>query len=321
MRIADISGGLGNQMFQYIFGRYLEESTGEKVFFDDSYFFHTSDATDENKKLQNEINTSGVHNGYELEYVFPYATKPSLLSNFFTPDIWGHMLNEAKNGTSIEVQLRNGGVPDLKILHEMPSPNELDLYTANNIEVLRTPPNAFNSGLSKIQGNIYYKGYWINPSYLNSYKDVILKDLTFRPLEDEQNIQYAKAITDSECAVGVHIRRGDFVTIGWALNESYYSAQVKKILKTVPNTTFFVFSDQIDWCKQNRRKLGLPKTSVFVEGNFDYKNNYIDMQLMAMCNMLIVGRSSFSYLASLINRVDGFVPIQTRIVDLNDVAE
>ena len=46
--------GLGNQTFQYIFARYLEIKSGEKVWLDDSAFF-----------------ISKEHNGFEIPRVFP----------------------------------------------------------------------------------------------------------------------------------------------------------------------------------------------------------------------------------------------------------
>ena len=68
--------------------------------------------------------------------------------------------------------------------------------------------------------------------------------------------------------------------------------------------------------------LGLPpKRTVFVEGNFDYKNNYIDMQLMSMCNCIIGGgASSFSFFAALI-APDLKQILQIRKADATDIAQ
>jgi len=79
MRIAFMNGGLGNQVFQYIFVRYLEESTKTRVLVDDSYF-----------------HMNKMHNGYEMEYVFPDMTKPLFLSEFFGADVWRHVINIGK---------------------------------------------------------------------------------------------------------------------------------------------------------------------------------------------------------------------------------
>jgi hypothetical protein len=44
------------------------------------------------------------------------------------------------------------------------------------------------------------------------------------------------------------------------------------------------------------------------------------MQLMAMCDILVVGRSSFSYLASLLNQTPGFQAIHAIERPSDDVA-
>lgn len=58
MRIVKITGGLGNQMFQYAFARALEERTGEAVYVDRAGFARYR-----------------LHNGYELERVFGIAVR------------------------------------------------------------------------------------------------------------------------------------------------------------------------------------------------------------------------------------------------------
>jgi len=215
---------------------------------------------------------------------------------------------------NIARRLREQGIDDLVILFE-----------AGQIEFpgpkLYTPANCFNSAVAKIPGNVYYHGYWINPRWFNTYRDVLMKDLTFRPIEDSRNNEYAREIRES-FSIGAHIRRGDFIARKWALPESYYHGVTTQLSDRYPNATYFIFSDEIEWCKQNAEQLGLPRErTVFVEGNFDHKNNHIDLQLMTMCNILVVGSSSFSYLASVLNQTPGFQAIQVRNVSLDDVAE
>ena len=59
----------------------------------------------------------------------------------------------------------------------------------------------------------------------------------------------------------------------------------------------------VDWCKENESKLGLNLSgqTVYVEGNVDGKN-YIDLQLLSMCQGMIMSNSSFCYLAALMDR-------------------
>ena len=48
MKIVKLMGGLGNQMFQYMFGQYLSKKYNEKIYYDIEFFKNYS----ENEKLE-----------------------------------------------------------------------------------------------------------------------------------------------------------------------------------------------------------------------------------------------------------------------------
>jgi len=321
MDIVFMNGGLGNQAFQYIFARYLEESANKTVLIDDMHFFLMEDEIKNNRENK-PANTPDktVHNGYELEYVFPNMKKPLLISEFFEPDVWAHMVDVAKKSDlpvlSTARQLIDNGM-EMGILVECGKSEHLAGFTC---PVLKTPGNRYNSAVTKYVENIYFYGYWINPAWFYRYKDVLLKDLAFRPIEDPVNKQYESEILGT-FSIGVHIRRGDFIRLKWAVPESYFQESFTLLTKNYPEATFFIFTDDPVWCKENIQELGIPdKKTIFVEGNYDYKNNYIDMQLMTMCDFLVVGNSSFSYLASILNQTPGFLAMQVRHNTLEDLA-
>ena len=70
IKLVILNNGLGNQLYQYAFMRFLELSTKEKLVLDNSSFW--------GEKVD--------HNGYELEKVF--GLKLDLLSNYFTKNVW-----------------------------------------------------------------------------------------------------------------------------------------------------------------------------------------------------------------------------------------
>lgn len=92
--------------------------------------------------------------------------------------------------------------------------------------------------------------------------------------------------------VSIHVRRGDMVTNGFDINLSetdYYA----RAMAGFPNERFMVFSDDIDWCKQQ----DLFKDCVFSEGNTEVE----DMNKMAGCKHNIIANSSFSWWAAYLN--------------------
>ena len=282
MKIQFLNGGLANQVFQYIFWRFaiLRNPNNGPWFLDDSFFF-----------------VHDVHNGYELERVF--GLKPDLLSDFFEPDVWEYMIGQKKESNkSIPQMLLENGIDMVMIA-------ETDNYTQWNpfsgqIESIRS--NEFVPEITGLPGDIYYHGYWINKYWFDSYRDVFLKELEFSKITDRTNTEYADLIRSTP-SVSLHIRRGDFVDIGWALDPDVINRMVEVMLRDVPDMTLFVFSDDINWCKDNRKDLGLDKAkeTVFIEGNSG-ENSFRDLQLMSMCRNMIMGPSSFNYLAALLNR-------------------
>lgn len=274
MKIALCNGGLGNQTFQYIFSRFIELASGEPCFLDDSAFFVDKPE----------------HNGYELKRVFP-KSRARLLSSMFDSDIWDYMVKKG----NIAQQLKDAG-EDIALIAETGD------YSFDG-NVIPIPTNGFEPWLSLCKGNIYYHGYWINKGWLDSaFANVIKEELSFPEIKDNKNKEFLDEIQHTE-SVALHVRRGDFLNCGWAIPVESYRDLVRVMRLRIPRAHFFIFSDDVLWCKQNREAMGLLSTEVtYVEGNMG-GNNYIDMQLMSCCkNMILATTSSFSFLAALLNK-------------------
>lgn len=281
MKIQFLNGGLANQAFQYIFTRFYELShPGEIMYLDDSYF---------------ALNT--VHNGYELEKVF--GIKPHMISECFDEDVWEYFLTERATGKSIPQVLCENGIP-MSMISEVG-----DSYKSfHNFEgkVHPIPAREFYPEILDMPGDIYYHGYWIHKNWFETYRDIFLKEFTFPEITDAKNRDYLERI-ESGKSVSVHIRRGDYVTLGWDLETARYREMIEKFVKKCgADWELFVFSDDIEWCKQNAAGLGFDslKSVIYVEGNVSGKN-YIDMHLMSRCKAMIMSNSAFCYLAALLN--------------------
>ena len=290
MKIQFLNGGLANQAFQYIFAKYYELSfPGDIMYMDDSYF---------------ALNT--VHNGYELEKVF--GIKPHFVSECFDEEVWSYMLEEKSRGKSIpQIMCENG--MDMYMVSEVdPAHNHFNPFSGR---VINVSTHKYDHAIIGAPGDVYFHGYWINKWWMEKYRDFFLKEFTFPPIEDLKNKEYLKEILGRP-SVFMHVRRGDYVTIGSALDSSFFLNTVNefnekiKITPEVENDikkwTIFVFSDDISWCRENWKELGLDQFGevVFVEGNMEGKN-YIDMQLMSHCEAILMSNSAFSYLAALLN--------------------
>lgn len=290
MKISLISGGLGNQIYHYIFAKFIEEYTHEPVLLDNTFFY-------KNK----------VHNGFEIDKIF-LNSKLNLLSEYFAYDEWEYILKKVGDNSLPYFIQKN-----FSFIGEYVTDKTI-LYIAQTQPVLTKviQPYQFEPNIVNISApNIYYYGYWQNDDYLNKSKgkQKVLKELQFEPITDDSNKKYYDNIINSN-SIGVHIRRGDFINLGWSKECNEYCIAVNQMKNKlfendITNTVYFIFSDDIEWCENNRKELGFTSKDevVFVEGNSGNGNNYIDIQLMSNCKYLVLTKkSSFSRISKLFNQ-------------------
>lgn len=281
MKIQFLNGGLANQTFQYIFARYYELShPGELMYMDDSYF---------------ALNT--VHNGYELEKVF--GVKPHMLSECFDQEVWQFILEERRGGKSVPQILCENGI-EMYMVSEVGDGHKG--FNPFDGKVVSIAPNKYCPEIQDQPGDVYYHGYWVNGQWLKTYQDIFMTELQFPEITDDRNRAYLERIQNVN-SVSIHVRRGDYVDLGWSLGESWYEYSINKFRENVPgHWELFVFSDDIPWCREHQEELGFGafKSVTFVEGNIQGRN-YVDMQLMSKCKAMLICNSAFSYLAGLLN--------------------
>ncbi|MFI5240699.1 MAG: alpha-1,2-fucosyltransferase [Candidatus Saccharimonadia bacterium] len=161
---------------------------------------------------------------------------------------------------------------------------------------------AVNPNVLVAPDNSYLVGYWQSEKYFSDYHDTITSDFRVKSPLSGQNLEMASAI-GGVTSVSLHVRRGDYVTNANA-NQfhgtsplDYYYAAIAALTKKVSSPSFFVFSDDPDWCKDNL-KLDYPTT--YVEHNAPDKG-YEDMRLMSSCQHHIIANSSFSWWGAWLN--------------------
>ena len=279
-----LNGGLANQMFQYTFYRYGQiMNPSDDWYLDDSFFY-----------------VNQVHNGYELERVF--SLHPNLLSEYFDPDVWDYMMEEKKNKKSIpEILLENE--TDIRMISEYNNWKQWNPFSGEVKELDRE----FELSSVKEDGNIYYNGYGIKAAFFRKIEEVIRSEFVFPEIEDQKNLEILKEIEGSN-SCSVHVRRGDFVPLGGAAPAEVFDAMVTEMIKKQPDITLFVFSDDLEYCRDHAKEMGFdkPERTVFVEGNRG-PEAFRDLQLMSHCRNMIVGNSSFPFMASLLNKAPNVI--------------
>lgn len=278
MRIQFLGGGLANQIRQYVFVRYAERRFPDQTWlFDDSYFFTKYVA----------------HNGYELEKIF--GIKANLLSTQFDTDTWQYILKQVERGMCLPQIFLDVGLATVLVSE----PSFRGCFNGVNIKNRGNDPEVLNLPYS----HVYCYDYWVDDQWFRADQEENRAELMFPPLQDTKNLEYADQIT-SHFSVGIHVRRGDFLNVGWKVPDIEYQQACKEIADAYPDAWFIVFSDDLEWCKQHVDDMGfdLSACTVFVSGNVQGKN-YIDMQLLSMCDGIIrPAQSSFSQVAAWLDR-------------------
>lgn len=263
MKIVKYIGGLGNQMFIYAFSVALRETFRQEILVDTHYY-----------KSRN------FHNGLEIERIFGiHLAEAKLIDklrmSWYFPNYW----------------------IDYHLLGKLP---------ARKNTVRELSGQKVNLELLEDSSDKFYDGYWQSYQYFDSYRDVILKEFTFPKIsmEDKLNFELNERLKNEENSVGIHIRRGDYLK-NWKYRGLcgiyYYQKAIAYILEHIKSPKFFLFSDDIDWVKENISPLLKGYDVTFVNWNHSI-NSYKDMQLMAMCKNLIIANSSFSWWAAYLNQ-------------------
>lgn len=138
----------------------------------------------------------------------------------------------------------------------------------------------------------YISGYWQSEKYFKNCEDDIRKLYSFAPFDDLENNQIAMMAKNTE-SVSLHVRRGDYLNeplLKGICEDRYYEAAMKEIYKKVDKPVFFVFSNDIPWCREHFTQNNI----IFINNNTG-ANSFRDMQLMSLCKHHIIANSSFSW--------------------------
>lgn len=149
--------------------------------------------------------------------------------------------------------------------------------------------------------NLYLDGYWASFKYFQKEKNEIVKIFKFEKIIGLKNILINDMITSSN-SVSIHVRRGDYnytnnKNIYAECSLDYYLKAINIISKAVISPTFFIFSDDIKWCRQNFNL----ENAEYIDWNKNPSNNHYDMHLMKNCKHNIIANSSFSWWAAYLN--------------------
>lgn len=226
------------------------------------------------------------HQGYELDRVFQIPDQSNrytdLLVRFFRKVIYTRH-NKYKRVFSYTGQFA------------------LKLF--NMHYVLENNNYHYEERLLKQKGGIHlYLGGWHSEKYYREIEKEIKETFRFREDKINEGTKQIKAMIESKNSVSLHIRRGDFLSeankdiYGNVCTLDYYNRAIQKIKEQIPSPYFFVFSNDIEWTKENL----LLDNVYFVNCNTG-NDSWQDMYLMSCCKHNITANSTFSWWGAWLN--------------------
>ncbi len=261
--IVELSGGLGNQLFEYAAARYIQLQTGEQIIFNLYPFQHDP----------------------QREYSLGHFALDEEVSKLSRCQSW---LKGNWSEILCHIYHRRGltrGAESFQKLSRKGLLLSFDVYRYYPIDAAKK--------------GYYWKGNFQSEKYFPKMKQVLQKDFA---LKEELPDSTQKLIEEMQnCqSVCVHVRRGDYVTnpvdhqILDICGKRYYEKAMDYVTGQIRNPVFYIFSntkEDLDWIRENYR----------FQGDVRYVDleqpDYLELKTMSMCKHFIISNSTFSWWA------------------------
>jgi hypothetical protein len=258
-----LTGGLGNQLFQYAFGRALAERNRTALVLHTAYLESKLPFKKWATPMRYElgvfhINAQVKQNIFSAAWLYPFAKAEYLLR---------------------------------------------DSIHAARYTVLQETDHAFHADYLQAGDNVYVKGNFQSEKYFADIAPLLRQELVFASPLTGQNAVLQQQIRQSAAValhirrgdyISLAQNAGKFAQVPL----SYYQEAMQYIAARISHPEFYVFSDDIPWAKAH---LPTGYQLHFVSHNQTPETSYIDMQLMAACQHQIIANSTFSWWGAWLN--------------------
>lgn len=236
MIIVKITGGLGNQLFQYSFGQYLSLKFKTELRFDIQTNYNSNNFTNRSVGLNNfNINLSQATN--------------SEISKFKYFD------------TGLFFRLER------KLIQKLPFLNSK--YIVQDL-------NSTQNNETSYKNDCYYEGYWQSYKYLTLNEPILRNEITLKHFLRNGIADIISTIESSQSISlhvrrGDYISIKDNFELLGICSIKYYREAIQYFTRQHSNPKFFIFSDDFSWVK----KKFIGPQYVYIEGNQPAQDMYL----------------------------------------------
>jgi hypothetical protein len=264
MIVVRLSGGLGNQMFQYAAARRAALRNGTRVKVDLSFLDGRRGAGTPRRYFLGNLGVDAEPaTGREVARLYGHGrTLPGRA--------WIWLCRAA------------GVAPEPRVIEERGT--------------------AFEPALLSATDDVYLIGCWQSERYFEDIAPQLRREFAPSAPLSGKNREVADALGAVE-SVAVHVRRGDYISDPAArrfhgvCDPGYYARCVEYVAERVPAPHLFVFSDEPDWVREN---LSFPFPTTVVDNN-PPDAAHEDLRLMRLCRHQVIANSSLGWWAAWLN--------------------
>jgi hypothetical protein len=263
MLIIAIKGGLGNQMFQYAFGRKLSLLHNVELYLDLGWFQNPGEDTRRTFGL-NQFNI------------------------------------QAKIATIDQVRKLKGGdwIHKTYLVRAL---RKFSLYKQKSYFKEYRP--FYESSIVVNSSSGYYDGHWVDFRYFDDIANVLKNDFSLVTKLSPQLTELFDVIKNTQSVSvhirrGDYANRKSTQKFHGLLPISYFKTSIERAVKHLDNPHIFFFSDEINWVKEN---LSIVYPHTYIEPSYP-DSEAIDLILMSACKCQIISNSTFSWWAAWLNQ-------------------
>lgn len=149
---------------------------------------------------------------------------------------------------------------------------------------------------------LYLSGYWQSEKFFSNVSASLKQVITPARPFDQKNIDLIDTVRSCN-SIAVHIRRTDFAgerkgyEFFQPMGLDYYRRAFAEINSKISNPRYFIFSDDINWSRQQLADL---RDATFIDHNKG-ADSFKDLLLMSACRNQVIANSTFSWWAAWLN--------------------
>jgi hypothetical protein len=260
--IVKLQGGLGNQMFQYAFGKALAHTRRTSLLIDDSFYHQELNNVD---KREIEL---ALFPGLKLAFADRW-----LASSFYQYNRWDNRLRKWLGGKKRTLVREQNFRYDAGF-HRLPGSLLLDGFFQTE--------RYFAECQQLIADTFRFPAF--APADPNT--------AFLRHIETSRSVSV-------HVRRGDYVKFASTNAIHGTCSPAYYKNAIGKVLGQFPDARFFFFSDDPDWVNENLAQGDAAGTVITLNTG---KDSWKDMSLMSRCQHHIIANSSFSWWGAWLNQ-------------------